>query len=166
MQACAWPVAACLQCSPVESGRCVSHRRDRTVKPVVRTETRSRSCNASQLKHTDGYRALADELRGKDGVVYANAKLESPDGDGSYVEYIRGKDLARYLRAKPEKMEKLVKAAGQGRCLRRALQCTILEEWYLGMQFGSSLLCPRVAWALPVVCLLRAHLMDVPAVDG
>uniref|UniRef100_A0A7R9YZA1 Translocation protein SEC62 n=1 Tax=Chlamydomonas euryale TaxID=1486919 RepID=A0A7R9YZA1_9CHLO len=68
-----------------------------------------------KLKHTDGYRALADELRGKDGVVYANAKLESPDGDGSYVEYIRGKDLARYLRAKPEKMEKLVKAAGQGR---------------------------------------------------
>ena len=62
----------------------------------------------------DAYKALADQLREKKGVDYANAKLEQPDGDGEIIEFVRGKDLARFLRAAPEKMEGLVQPVRPG----------------------------------------------------
>ena len=69
---------------------------------------------AKKTEYKDGYRLLADTMREKKGVDYANAKLEGPDGDGEIIEFVRGKDLARYLRAHPEKMEGLVQPVRPG----------------------------------------------------
>jgi hypothetical protein len=57
---------------------------------------------------------LADQLREKKGVTYANAKLELTNGDGEIIEFVRGKDLARFLRAAPEKMDGLVQPIRPG----------------------------------------------------
>ncbi|GAX73131.1 hypothetical protein CEUSTIGMA_g584.t1 [Chlamydomonas eustigma] len=66
-------------------------------------------------KEEDPYKVLADQLREKKGVDYANAKLELTNGDGEIIEFVRGKDLARFLRAVPEKMDGLVQPIRPGR---------------------------------------------------
>ena len=88
------------------------HRPATSAKARIYGMSSSKGPKKAEIK--DGYRLLADTMREKKGVDYANAKLEGPDGDGEIIEFVRGKDLARYLRAHPEKMDGLVQPIRPG----------------------------------------------------
>ena len=59
---------------------------------------------------------LADSLREKKGVPWAEAKLEQEDGEGTHVEFFRGKDFARHFRANPGQLEAALTNQKPGVC--------------------------------------------------